>query len=306
MIRSWEFEGENLTQIPSSRASRSKSCLFSMTFRSPGAFRDRMGDLLSFRGGSFKSIHANYDVFDSSLAATDIPESALEPFFQLAREIKQDLSDLEVSFDNLLKKHKECLRPTFADSADVMGAINSLTGSIDTRMQSIRQRIASLVINSEYPDRKTVISNLRSQLTDRFKEFSAKFKLTQQAFSATFMKVKEAEEPGEFSFSDLDFGLSSARQVQIQNQHHQEEIQEIARRSEQIRDIFYELATLIHDQGTLIDRIDVCIQGSLENATEAHAEVEKAASYQKKSRMWICVVILCIVLVVLFLMALFK
>jgi syntaxin 16 len=284
-----------------------------------GVSRDRTGDLLSFRGSSLRSIQPNHDSSDRGNLLSPPPlyesgESPLERFFQLATEIKQEIIDLHACFETLLKKHKECFRPTFADSADTASEINTLTSSISSKMQLIFQKINYLQYpKPEFPYRSRILANLRGSLTDSYQEFATKFKIEQQAFSASFGQNPDTRSgsrpsPGEIDFESLNFGTPAdeQRQIQLRNQQNEEEIMQIVRRAEDIRNIFADLATLIHDQGTIIDRIDFCIQATLTNALEAHSEVEKAASYQKKSRLWICVIILSIVIVILFLMALAK
>jgi hypothetical protein len=113
-----------------------------------GMSRDRTADLMSFRGISLKAIQR--DTSDSSFllstpATSSLHESPLEHFVQLATEIKQEIAGLHASYDALLKKHKACLRPTFADAADSVNEVEALTASINTRMQTIQQHINYLI-----------------------------------------------------------------------------------------------------------------------------------------------------------------
>jgi chromosome segregation ATPase len=274
---------------------------------------------MSFRGTSLKRIQPNRDISDGSLALSRSPtfgsqESPLERFFQLASEIKQEIADLHVSYDALLKKHKACLRPTFTDPADSVTEVETATASINMRMQTIQQRIGYLAASFPgYPDRAAIIKNLRAALTEAFRDFSAKFKLEQQAFSASYGKSAAAKRGKKKQADDvdllaLDFGATGGqqRQAQLQQQQNEEAIEQIARRAEEIRNIFMELANLVAEQGAIVDRIDHCIAESLANTTVAHEEVVQAAKYQGKSRMWICVVLLFVLIVILFLLALNK
>jgi t-SNARE complex subunit (syntaxin) len=285
----------------------------------PGVFRDRTGDLLGFRGGLLRPIQVNRDTSDSSLLLShdtlyNPPESPLQRFFGLATEINSDIIDLNNNFDTLMKRHKECLRPTFADSADSMVEVNALTESINLKINLVSQKITYLTYtNPEFPDRQKIVANLRTGLMDSYRDFTTKFKIEKQAFSATFGKRLRAREskrkqPEMLDFASLNFGTphDEQRQIQLRNQQNEEEVEQIARQAEDIRNIFADLATMIHDQGTIIDRIDCCIQETLSNALEAHGEIEKAAGYQQRSRLWICIVVLVVVIVLLFLMALAK
>jgi syntaxin 16 len=272
-----------------------------MYLRALGLSRDRSNDLMSFRGIALPRNR-------------ECPDSPLNPYFQAAVQGKRDLSDLQSLFDSLLRMHRACLRPTFADASDSITEIESQTSKINVRMQAVQRCInyLSTPMDRNFPDRIAIVANLRAALTDAFRDFSAQFRLQQQAFSANLGKSPHRRATRTTQESDLDIfaGLgtpgSDQRQVQIEQQRSQEEIQQIARQAEDIRNIFVEISTLVAQQGSLIDRIDNCIVESLENANAAHGEIEQAASYQKKSRMWICVVVLVVLIVLLLVMALLK
>ena len=288
-----------------------------MYLPSSGASRDRTADLMSFRGTSLKTMQPNRDTSDSSLLLNrdnlyDDPESPLERFFQLAVVVKRDISDLNTAYDTLLKKHKECLRPTFTDSLDTLSEINALTVSMNSKMEDIQRKIGYFTTpDNEFPDRVKILANLRQMLNDSFREFAVKFKLEQQTFSATLGKKgkqRKKKARNEVDFDSLNFGTQGQemRMMQVQRQREEQEIEQIAQRAEEIRNILVELHNLIVSQGALVDRIDYCISQSLTNAMEAERELRTAASYQQKSRMWVCAGILAVLILILFVMALSK
>jgi hypothetical protein len=130
------------------------------------------------------------------------------------------------------------------------------------------------------------------------------FKFQSRPFSVNLHKKSAKGPPSiEVSFLDLETPGSEQRQVQIEQERNAREIQEIARRSEAIRDLFLDLENLVVEQGTLVDRIDATLQTTLENAMRAHDEVEGARKHQGKSRMWICVVVLIVIILMLFVCA---
>ena len=289
-----------------------------MYLPSSGASRDRTADLMSFRGTSLKTMQPNRDTSDSSLLLTrdnlyDDPESPLERFFQLASVLKRDISDLHAAFDTLLKKHKECLRPTFTDSTDTLSEISSLTASMNAKMEDIQRKINYFTMpGCEYPDRVKILANIRQMLTESFREFSVKFKIEQQTFSATLGKKgqqRKKKAKNGVDFDSLNFGMQQGqetRMLQVQRQREEQEIEQIAQRAEEIRNLFVELHGLIVEQGALVERIDYCISESLTNAVEAEHQIQSAASYQQKSRMWVCAGILGVLILILFVMALSK
>jgi syntaxin 16 len=278
-----------------------------------GASRDRTADLMNFRGVSLKAMQPNRDTSDSPIPLSGSMEDyPLDRFFQLSNELRQEIADLHIAYDSLLRKHRECLRPTFSDATDSVSEINSLAASINARLEAITHRIGYLSLpTSAFPDRSKIVSNLRTALTDAYRDFSAKFKLEQEAFSATLGKKERSgarRKQDDLDLISLNFGTlgDEQRLANLQQQRNEEEIEQIARRAEEIRNIFADLATLVDEQGTIVDRIDFCISKTLNNSVETHKQVEQAAGYQRKSRMWICVVVLVILIGLLLLLAWLK
>lgn len=286
-----------------------------------GANRDRTSILMSYRGTKVMARSSRETNDTSRLLSSDLSdqsESPLEPFFHLSNEIKSELAQVNISLDTLLKKQHECLRPTFSDTSDSINEINTLTNSINNHLQTISQRINFITMpGNQYPDRAKILSNIRTALLDSYRDFSVKFKTAQQTFSASFDRhsrskqkknKKNNDKDTSFDFTAFNLGdqQSEMRQQMLQEERNNEEIEQIARRAEEIKNMFLDLSNLIVEQGTIIDRIDFCVTESLNNAVEAHKEVEKAAKYQSKSRMWICALILSVFVIVLIIMALLK
>ncbi|KAK8886701.1 Syntaxin-16 [Tritrichomonas musculus] len=294
-----------------------------------GANRDRTTDMMRYRGNTIKT---NYNAKNQTI------QSPLETYFELFQEIKTQINRLEINFDNLVRKQQECLRPTFADSSDLVNQINSLTNSINSKLLTISQQINTIqyrenefsnqnenaignnIINK---DREQILKNLKTNLYNLSEEFSFKFQTSQHAFLASFHRSSnfktddnnnndDNKELKSYDFSSLkkmndnnDQQAYFMEQQQIQRRQ-TEEIAQITQREQEIRGLFLNLSNLIIQQGSIIDRIDYCVSESLQNAETAHKEVEKAAEYQKKSRMWKCAIFLSVFVVVLLILALLK
>lgn len=289
-----------------------------------GANRDRTTDMMRYRGTMIKN---------NSMLSNQTIQSSLEKYFDLSQEIKNQISRLDVNYDLLVRKQQECLRPTFADSSDLMNQINSLTNKINSSILALSQQINSIQYkesdfsdnenannDSIKRDRQQILNNLRTNLHNLCEEFSFKFQTSQHAFLASFNRsphlntdTKNNDSKGLDDFSslkvvnnDMDDKQTYLMQQQEQQQRQTEEIAQIAQREEEIRSIFLNLNNLIIQQGTIIDRIDYYVTASLENAQAAHKEVEKAATYQKKSRMWRCAMFLSVFVVILIIFAVVK
>lgn len=68
-----------------------------------------------------------------------------------------------------------------------------------------------------------------------------------------------------------------------------EEIQNIAKSIEELSSIFKELAVLVIDQGTILDRIDFNMEQVVEHTKEGIQQLEKAEEHQKSARPLKCI-----------------
>mgnify|MGYP006087517505 FL=1 len=77
------------------------------------------------------------------------------------------------------------------------------------------------------------------------------------------------------------------------------EMARIAKNIAELSELFQELADLVTDQGTVLDRIDYNMDLSLDNVTKGAEEIEKAAAAQKRNPAFKCMAIL-VVLIIIF------
>ena len=84
-----------------------------------------------------------------------------------------------------------------------------------------------------------------------------------------------------------------------------QEIRKIAESIQELSGIFKELAVLVIDQGTILDRIDYNIEQAADKVGMAVTELNKANEYQKRSRTMLCIYLLlllcCLMVIVLIL-----
>ena len=81
----------------------------------------------------------------------------------------------------------------------------------------------------------------------------------------------------------------------------QQEIEHIAKSIEELAAIFKELAVLVIDQGTILDRIDFNMEAAVEHVTAGNEELHKAEETQKNSiglKCIICLVVLIIIMII--------
>lgn len=278
-----------------------------MFLPTPGVNRDRTADFIAFKG-SDRDIRGDRREADSArlLGEDASAPSVLEPFFQLAGDIKADIKRAQVSLSELLRAQQQCLRPTFADGNDQYQDVVALTASLNAQIREIQKKINFIVPGRhENADRARILQNLRSALTDALKQVSTEVKMAQQTFNASYTRQEQPEDAdtGAFDFATLDFG---GRQQASLEEAETDEVAELVRRAAEVREIFADVAALVAEQGTVVDRIDCNITEALENADAAHSEIVKAAGYQQKSRMWKCAAVLAVFVAILLTLVVMK
>ena len=95
--------------------------------------------------------------------------------------------------------------------------------------------------------------------------------------------------------------ISSQAQVEVELDDFaldNEEVNRIAKNIAELSGLFQELAELVTDQGTVLDRIDYNMDLSLENVTKGTEQIEKAAAAQRRNPAFKCMALLVILIAV--------
>ena len=92
----------------------------------------------------------------------------------------------------------------------------------------------------------------------------------------------------------------------LQVQSRDKEIAKIAQSIEELGAIFKELAVLVIDQGTILDRIDYNMEAVVEHTREGIQQLEKAETHQKSARPLKCIVFLLALIALLLLILIWK
>jgi syntaxin 16 len=89
-------------------------------------------------------------------------------------------------------------------------------------------------------------------------------------------------------------------------QSRDQEIAKIAQSIEELGSIFKELAVLVIDQGTILDRIDYNMEAVVESTKTGIKQLEKAEKSQKNARPMRCIICLSITIFVLLIILVLK
>jgi syntaxin 16 len=150
----------------------------------------------------------------------------------------------------------------------------------------------------------TVRRNMQSQVAKKLQTLSMSFRTSQKmymkkvqsqkngagddAFDYLDEKNNNSLNSGSASTVDIDIGFTSG-QMQIVEEMEENviardtEINAIAKSIEELAQIFKELAVLVIDQGTILDRIDYNMEAAVDHAKEGVEELVKAEEHQKNA-----------------------
>ncbi|KAL7502050.1 hypothetical protein ACHAWX_000443 [Stephanocyclus meneghinianus] len=168
----------------------------------------------------------------------------------------------------------------------------------------------------------TVGANVQRSLAMQLQQLSSDFRQKQRKYLGDVKAQKsgglvESEErfginleddgtlQNEFSFSTTQ-QLSVIDDLQAEIQSRDKEISQIARSIEELGAIFKELAVLVIDQGTILDRIDYNMEAVVEHTKEGIQQLEKAEKSQKSARPLKCIICLLCTIAVLLLILVMK
>lgn len=75
-------------------------------------------------------------------------------------------------------------------------------------------------------------------------------------------------------------------------EHREQEVTKIVKSILDLNDIFKDLAGMVQEQGTVLDRIDYNVEQTQTQVTEGYKQLQKAEVYQRKNRKMYCILVL--------------
>lgn len=240
--------------------------------------------------------------------------------------VHQELSDITRLMGVLQSMHSSRVGSVFGKDLDeVEGKIEKLTRDITDRFRTAErylQRVGTATRRAG-GEEAVVGSNVQRSLAKKLQELSVEFRQMQrkylsdvQAQKSGGLEGREAkfglmDDEGGGGGADNDFGFTMQQQAVVDDlqeavQSRDKEIVGIAKSIEELGTIFKELAVLVIDQGTILDRIDYNMEAVVEHTKEGITQLERAETSQKNARPLKCIVFLVCLIAFLLLILIFK
>ncbi|XP_076357935.1 syntaxin-16-like [Tachypleus tridentatus] len=231
-------------------------------------------------------------------------------------EVEYEMTKIKQKMKELVTFHEKYLtRPTLDDSTAEEQEIEILTQDI-TRMFTHCQRLVHQIRSRSHSaslQESRVNKNVVMSLVGALQELSVTFRSAQGSY---LKKLKSREERSEQFFTTplspvSDGGLadnlhmdqmfeqkfSQEQLLQIDDntymvEQREREIARVVRSIAELNEIFKDLATIVTDQGTILDRIDYNLEHVQTQVHQGLQKLQKAENYQRKNHKMICILIL--------------
>lgn len=243
-------------------------------------------------------------------------------------EIQYEMTKIKNKLKELSMLHDKHLnRPSMDDNFDQEKQIDQITQDITQILGQNQMKIRKMSIrntnsgsNSSYTD-KCLIKNVVSNLATSLQDLTTFFRKNQNLY---LKKIHSRKERSNMLFDTSQYSTSSAlmieencdededdanllnlKQDQLQTNRankqlineREQEITHVVRSIEDLNEVFKNLATMIVDQGTVLDRIDYNIEKVAVHVDHGLVELQKAQKHQKTNKKMYCIGILILILV---------
>lgn len=163
-------------------------------------------------------------------------------------------------------------------------------------------------------EERTVRKNMQMSMAKKLQGLSMSFRSTQKQYLTQLQNQKSGgtpsldflNEPKKVPSSNdfVDQGFVGAQMNVLEDvedlvNQRDEEITRIAKSIEELAQIFRELAVLVIDQGTILDRIDYNMENAIEHAKEGIVQLEKAEEHQKNAMTTKCIIVLVLLIAIM-------
>lgn len=238
-------------------------------------------------------------------------------WIDMVEEVEEDVRDIQRKMRELSELHSRRLKTLFDDerSQEQERSIEALTGNITQLFRHAEGGLRRVTAAGEAGGGNsdaTVRANIQRATARKLQSLSMAFRSSQKEY----LRLVQQQKKG--LTKDFDFladeeqraarearaaagGLDTAQIAMLEDtevfvQERDQEIRNIVTSIEELSTIFKELAVLVIDQGTILDRIDFNMEQVVEHTKEGVAQLQRAEEHQKSAFPLKCIMILLVLI----------
>lgn len=228
--------------------------------------------------------------------------------------VNKIISDIARLMERLNSMHASRVGTVFGKDLDDMEIqIDNMTGQITNKMRDAEKALVRVGQATKRAGGEEAIigANVQRSLAKKLQQISADFRQKQRKYLQDVQNQKSGalvETESKFGIdlneTEREYGFDESQLVVMDDlnaavQSRDKEIVQIAKSIEELSSIFKELAVLVIDQGTILDRIDYNMEAVVEHTKEGIGQLEKAERHQKNARPMKCIICLSITIFIL-------
>lgn len=245
---------------------------------------------------------------DSLVGLEEGHEKPGEPpqWMKIINIVNKDLEIIKQQMHELVELHNKHLLPRFGADDMIEEEINidKLTDAITKAFQATQTRVQRIQ-SPNTPNPNPVKTNVQLSLGAQLKELSEVFTRSQRKYLKKLQEKHEKAGGGLLNLNDpngevpftVSFSaeqISAVERTEMDVTQREKEIRLLNKKINDLALIFRDMATLVVEQGTMLDRIDINIEETKHHVEGAVDELKQGANYQKKYRNMLCMLALCL------------
>lgn len=236
-------------------------------------------------------------------------EDIMEDAFKEAQSIQKEIAQLRMEVKRLGKQNTRFLTSVRRISS-IKRDSNTIARGIKTKGESLYARIQKLDgLCKELEEKQGAHSALVRMIRGQFVSITGAFHEAMNEYNAAEMaqrdncmtriqrqaeivgkevtedQIEEMIETGKWNvFSDdllTDGRTARSALTEIENRH--KELLELESRIRDIRELFFQLALLVEEQGPMVDNIEANVYATQDYVAKATTQIKKAVKYKKKN-----------------------
>ena len=234
----------------------------------------------------------------------DVEMTPVAPsWVQVADRVKDSVAKSKEKLVQLQKLQQRRLLRVFDDDGphgDV--EVEACASAITQLLYQGERGIKEIDRYSTYEEREIIV-NMQKSLATQLTKVSTDFKSAQKTYMTEIRKRRAAggmpspRSGGGGASEVLDAGFTEEQLLELEGmesqvEHRTQEITKIAQSINELNSVFKELANLVVEQGTILDRIDYNMENVVHDTKEANKELVKAEEAQKSTRVQKCILAL--------------